>query len=661
MAREPLRVLELYSGIGGMHCALLHAQKLRAFRRQRGLTLDRCCCGGIPRPLIKSSVPGQSAEVEVAAADRCTCMCGLTTPPRVARRKPEDSVAAEAPAIVVDGAAAQAFEALTADNIPLDGSSYCVHPLLDSRPHTTAAEAQADASPTEGQCAAASARAVESHRCKNIPFEVVAAVDVSDTACAVYRRNFCRQQAEQQPHNDRLQQKARKKGLHSRAEGDPVCLSVGIERLPLSFYENAGASLWVLAPPCQPFARRGLKQDFRDARCASFLQLLKVLQELPPPALPRFLLLENVGGFEKSEAYELLMQTLIDLHGYECVFVLLLNPLHFGLPNCRSRCFVLARKHHPRDSAYAQWLRAIAPYNEAASASIQPPTPGEARDASPAAAALDARRRRPVVLHGIPGLYSSQAFFCCPIWPLEAFLEHDLPPRCNVTSGDTTSGGDSGAPIYCKGKSNDCTSSELLMGSHDKAPFEAPSSMPPASREASTVVGEAVSLLLHPQAHNHEQLSALELKLKQKKKAWHIVDLVTRTSARSSCFTRNYGKSGLAQYGSILLIDDLQELLMHRQGEGETQHASHKNPQKRTVELHDLLSPETRCRFFSVREQLRLHGFPSWFAFTDAEEAREQPRQQHGEKQQYRLMIGNSLNVYLVGMLLDFLIGDDEL
>jgi tRNA (cytosine38-C5)-methyltransferase len=52
-----------------------------------------------------------------------------------------------------------------------------------------------------------------------------------------------------------------------------------IQRVPLHLLD-CGAQLWMLAPPCQPYTRRGLRKDADDARAASFLILLRRLPEL---------------------------------------------------------------------------------------------------------------------------------------------------------------------------------------------------------------------------------------------------------------------------------------------------------------------------------------------------------------------------------------------
>jgi hypothetical protein len=46
------------------------------------------------------------------------------------------------------------------------------------------------------------------------------------------------------------------------------------------------AQLWLLAPPCQPYTRRGLQQDTEDGRAASLLKLLALLPSLQVAPLP---------------------------------------------------------------------------------------------------------------------------------------------------------------------------------------------------------------------------------------------------------------------------------------------------------------------------------------------------------------------------------------
>ncbi|XP_062363634.1 tRNA (cytosine(38)-C(5))-methyltransferase isoform X7 [Cinclus cinclus] len=97
----------------------------------------------------------------------------------------------------------------------------------------------------------------------------------------------------------------------------------------------------LMSPPCQPFTRIGLQGDVSDPRTKSFLYILSILPRLQK--LPKYLLLENVKGFESSSARNELLQTLTT-----CGFKyqeFLLSPTCLGIPNSRLRYFLIAKLH----------------------------------------------------------------------------------------------------------------------------------------------------------------------------------------------------------------------------------------------------------------------------------------------------------------------------
>lgn len=64
------------------------------------------------------------------------------------------------------------------------------------------------------------------------------------------------------------------------------------------------------------FFRKGLQQGLDDHRCDSFMALLEKLKHLKNR--PRYILLENVVGFEDSRAHGQLLSTLAELqYGYQ--------------------------------------------------------------------------------------------------------------------------------------------------------------------------------------------------------------------------------------------------------------------------------------------------------------------------------------------------------
>lgn len=62
------------------------------------------------------------------------------------------------------------------------------------------------------------------------------------------------------------------------------------------------------SPPCQPFCRVGKQMDENDNRSASFVHLLTLLKGLEVP--PAYIFLENVKGFEGSQAHRRLLEVL---------------------------------------------------------------------------------------------------------------------------------------------------------------------------------------------------------------------------------------------------------------------------------------------------------------------------------------------------------------
>ncbi|XP_063063044.1 tRNA (cytosine(38)-C(5))-methyltransferase [Engraulis encrasicolus] len=146
--------------------------------------------------------------------------------------------------------------------------------------------------------------------------EVAAAVDVNTTANQIYKHNF----------------------------PDTTLWSKTIEGITLSDFDKLEFDMILMSPPCQPFTRIGLQGDISDPRAKSFLYILDLLPRLSK--LPRFILLENVKGFETSSARDALLTTLRDC-GYSFQ-EFLLTPTALGIPNSRLRYFLIAKA--PPDS-----------------------------------------------------------------------------------------------------------------------------------------------------------------------------------------------------------------------------------------------------------------------------------------------------------------------
>ncbi|XP_023557933.1 tRNA (cytosine(38)-C(5))-methyltransferase-like isoform X3 [Octodon degus] len=144
-----------------------------------------------------------------------------------------------------------------------------------------------------------------------IPAQVVAAIDVNTVANEVYKYNF--------PHT-------------------PL-LAKTIEGITLEEFDKLSFNMILMSPPCQPFTRIGLQGDMTDRRTNSFLHILDILPRLQK--LPKYILLENVKGFEISSTRDLLIET-IENCGFQYQ-EFLLSPTALGIPNSRLRYFLITR------------------------------------------------------------------------------------------------------------------------------------------------------------------------------------------------------------------------------------------------------------------------------------------------------------------------------
>ncbi|OAD72996.1 hypothetical protein PHYBLDRAFT_146309 [Phycomyces blakesleeanus NRRL 1555(-)] len=112
-----------------------------------------------------------------------------------------------------------------------------------------------------------------------------------------------------------------------------------IETLSIEYYSDIAADVWTMSPPCQPYTRIGLKQGSQDGRAKSFLHLLDVLKGMKNR--PKYILVENVKGFEESDSRDMLVDTL-----GQCDYAFqefMLTPLQLGIPNSRMRYYLLAK------------------------------------------------------------------------------------------------------------------------------------------------------------------------------------------------------------------------------------------------------------------------------------------------------------------------------
>ncbi|XP_078090896.1 tRNA (cytosine(38)-C(5))-methyltransferase isoform X2 [Mustelus asterias] len=144
-----------------------------------------------------------------------------------------------------------------------------------------------------------------------IAAEVVAAVDINTVANEVYKHNF---------------------------PNTYLCAKT-IEGMALDEFNKLDFDMILMSPPCQPFTRIGSQKDVLDPRTKSFLYILDILPRLSK--IPKYILLENVKGFETSVARDKLIETLESCRYTYQAF--LLSPTLLSIPNSRLRYFLLAK------------------------------------------------------------------------------------------------------------------------------------------------------------------------------------------------------------------------------------------------------------------------------------------------------------------------------
>lgn len=100
------------------------------------------------------------------------------------------------------------------------------------------------------------------------------------------------------------------------------------------------ADVWWMSPPCQPYSRRGQQRDLTDPRSAALLRMVEAIESCRPASLA----LENVVGFEDSQAWQMLHDSL-ESQGYQ-IETRMICPTQLGWPNLRPRFYALA-SHRP--------------------------------------------------------------------------------------------------------------------------------------------------------------------------------------------------------------------------------------------------------------------------------------------------------------------------
>ncbi|KAH9836755.1 S-adenosyl-L-methionine-dependent methyltransferase [Rhodofomes roseus] len=164
--------------------------------------------------------------------------------------------------------------------------------------------------------------------------QVVRAFDWDQSSCRVYAANY----------------------------GKDIMQRVDISTLDADALAAHQADLWLMSPSCQPYTvLNPLAKGAEDPRAKSFIHIIEdVLPRMVSSNThPRYMLIENVAGFETSSTRQRLLDTLSGL-GYN-VLELLLTPLQFGIPNSRLRYYLLVKAkplqfaNVGEDAAQAVW------------------------------------------------------------------------------------------------------------------------------------------------------------------------------------------------------------------------------------------------------------------------------------------------------------------
>lgn len=97
----------------------------------------------------------------------------------------------------------------------------------------------------------------------------------------------------------------------SNFAGNYLCCELGSVRAnQLDEYQ---AELWWMSPPCTPFTQKGKRKDNSDSRTMALGHLIQLASRLSP----RYLVIENVPGFEHSKPYKQL-QSVLTQGGVTC-------------------------------------------------------------------------------------------------------------------------------------------------------------------------------------------------------------------------------------------------------------------------------------------------------------------------------------------------------
>ncbi|KAM7347120.1 tRNA (cytosine(38)-C(5))-methyltransferase [Cochliomyia hominivorax] len=158
----------------------------------------------------------------------------------------------------------------------------------------------------------------------NLNGQVMAAVDINTVANEVYAFNH----------------------------KDTCLMNNNIQKLSVKLLEKLKINTILMSPPCQPHTRVGQKRDIEDKRSDA---LNHICELLPQCKGVEYILMENVKGFEESQARNIYIKALETSNFFYREFIL--SPTQMGVPNTRHRYYCLARKSKDFNfSNFKLWL-----------------------------------------------------------------------------------------------------------------------------------------------------------------------------------------------------------------------------------------------------------------------------------------------------------------
>jgi len=359
-----------------------------------------------------------------------------------------------------------------------------------------------------------------------LEFEILSAVDINPNVLGCYRLN-----------NRKIEDRVK----------SADCTAYEWEKVD-------GYNTLVCSPPCQPFSRNGKQKDTEDSRCKALLSIIEKIKTVKKKYLPRYLVLENVKFFERSESCKMLLEALKSRGFIYRQF--LVSPTDLGIPNQRARYFLIAKRGKKMNFHFDSYVKNWKKKKPKAEVDIFEEEGGEHEVEEP-----DAKKAK-----------------------VERELEEEDPDELAKHIQDT-----------------ELPEKEHLVKLYDNVNIF-------VREDGDTPEDQILGLKTNDKVHSLEKyIQELDfademwrelyvLNEQLTRRFINVVDIVRTTSSRSICFTKAYGK--YAQ-GTGSMIDMLE-----------------KEPLSQSAESSKERIPENyQLRYFTEMEVAGVMGFPKCFSF----------------------------------------------